>query len=56
MNILSGRKYVVINLSITTKKKRWETIPLRSTIYPCCVSTLGEFDRSWTNGSHQSQK
>jgi len=41
---------------VCLKKKRWETTPHRSTFYPCCVSTLGEFERSWSNGPHQSQK
>jgi len=30
-------------------KQKWDKLLLsrRSTLYPCCVPTLGEFKRSW---------
>jgi len=31
------------------RKQKWDKLLLsrRSTLYPCCVPTLGEFKRSW---------
>jgi len=37
-------------------KKGWETISHRITSYPCCVSTLGEFRRSWPYSPHPAPK
>ena len=28
----------------------------RSTIYPCCLPTLGEFDRSWSHRTYPGTK
>ena len=42
-------------LSSQTKKGKL-LISHRSTIYPCCLPTLGEFDRSWSYKTYPLQK
>jgi len=41
---------------LEVKEKSEETHRRRSTSYPCCISTLGEFRRSWPYVPHRSQK
>ena len=47
---------VYVGSIIISEKKGKLLISHRSTIYPCCLPALGEFDRSWSYKTYPLQR